>query len=346
MADIEIRTLGRCGRVTLNRPEALNALSAPMMTALDKALTGWSANEATDLIVIDAAGSRAFCSGGDIAELYAKGMAGQYDFGRNFWRDEYRMNARIAACPKPVVTLMLGFTMGGGVGVGCHASHRIVGESSQIAMPECGIGLVPDIGGSYLLAQGPGRLGEYLGTTGSRMGPGDAIYAGFADHFVPEDTWPALIDALTTDGISALPAFLREAPEGRLQGLRAEIDRHFAGETLGDIYRSLRTDDSAFAQEALKALARVSPLAASAAVEIQHRLGRSGTLLQALALEYRFTYRAQDQSDFLEGIRAAIIDKDRKPRWQHASAEAIPAVSVSKMLAPLGPAEWTLEEQT
>ena len=297
-------------------------------------------------MVIDAAGGRAFCSGGDIADLYAQGVAGQFGYGRDFWRDEYRMNARIATYPKPVVSLMQGFTMGGGVGVGCHASHRVVGETSQIAMPECGIGLVPDIGGSFLLAQGPGRLGEYLGTTGTRMGPGDALYAGFADYFVREADWPALIGALVTDGIDTLPDFLRTAPEGGLAALQPDIDRHFAGETLGDIVRSLKTDEGAFAQGTLKSLGRVSPLAASAAVEMQHRLGQHATLLQALALEYRYTFRAQDQGDFLEGIRAAIIDKDRNPRWLHPTIDAVPAYAVAKMLAPLGAEEWTVEEQT
>jgi len=346
MAEFVIRVEGRCGRVTLNRPEALNALSAPMMAALDGALIAWAGDGAVDLVVIDAAGPRAFCSGGDIAELYARGVAREFEFGRQFWRDEYRMNARIAAYPKPVVTLMQGFTMGGGVGVGCHASHRIVAESSQIAMPECGIGLVPDIGGSYLLAQGPGRLGEYLGTTGTRMGPGDAIYAGFADHFVPEGDWPDLKAALEAKGIGALPGFTRDAPEGRLPALQADIDRHFSGKTLADILRSLKTDDGAFAQSALKALGRASPLAASAAVEMQHRLGDHGTLLQALALEYRYTSRAQDQGDFLEGIRATIIDKDRNPKWLHPEIDAVPALAVAKMLAPLGAEEWTMEEQT
>jgi enoyl-CoA hydratase len=140
--------------------------------------------------VIDAAGDKAFCAGGDIAEMYATGTAGDFDYGRRFWADEYRMNAKLFNFPKPVVTFLQGFTMGGGVGVGCHGSHRIVGDSSQIAMPECGIGLVPDVGGSLILARAPGRLGEYLGTTAARMGPGDAIHAGFADYYIPEDAGP------------------------------------------------------------------------------------------------------------------------------------------------------------
>ena len=345
MSDIDIRVEGRCGRVTLNRPAALNALSEPMCVALDAALVAWASDDSIDLVVIDAAGERAFCAGGDIAELYAAGMAGNFAHGQEFWHKEYRMNLRIARYGKPVVSLMQGFTMGGGVGVGCHARHRIVGESSQIAMPECGIGLVPDVGGSFLLALGPGRLGEYLGSTGTRMGPADAIYAGFADAFVPEADWPALIAALVAEGVGALERFDAAPPEGALAAQQALIDAHFGGETMGDIIRSLRADNGAFAQATLKTLARVSPLAASATIEMQHRLGDSPTLPRALELEYRFTYRAQEKSDFLEGIRAAVIDKDRKPKWLHDSIEAVSAAEVAAMLMPLGAKAWTWEDE-
>jgi enoyl-CoA hydratase len=341
---IDIRTEGRCGRVTLNRPEALNALSEAMCIALDAALMDWADDDAVDLVVIDAVGARAFCAGGDIATLYAAGIAGDFAHGQDFWRREYRMNLAIATYPKPVVSLMQGFTMGGGVGVGCHARHRVVGKSSQIAMPECGIGLVPDVGGSFLLARAPGRLGVYLGSTATRMGPADAIYAGFADVFVPEMDWPALIAALVTKGIGALDRFVQPAPKGVLAGIQAAVDRHFGGKTLRDIVHGLRQADSDFARAALAALGRVSPLAASAAVEMQRRLAANPTLPHALALEYRYTHRAQEKGDFLEGIRAMVIDKDRAPQWLHSSVDAVSAADVAAMLAPLGPLEWTEED--
>jgi enoyl-CoA hydratase len=344
MPDMLCRIEGRAGRITFNRPAALNALNAPMCAALDDALRAWEADPAVDLILIDAEGERAFCAGGDVAAVYRQAKAGNFADAQAFWQREYRMNLRIAAYPKPIVSLMQGFTMGGGVGVGCHASHRIVGETAQIAMPECLIGLVPDVGGTFLLARSPGRLGEYLGTTGSRMGPADAIYAGFADHFIPMAKWPELVKSLLDGDIKALNAFVETPSEGKLHSLQPQIDAHFAGETYADILRSLRGDSSDFAMATLETLGRMSPLSASVTVEMLHRLGDAPYMDQALALEYRFTFRAQQESDLLEGIRAALIDKDRKPKWRHTRAEDVTGLDVSRLLMPLGPDEWKAED--
>ena len=171
MTDISIRITGHAGRITLQRPEALNAMTYDMCCAIEAAMDAWAHDDAVKLVILDADGDRAFCSGGDIAELYATGTKGDYAYGQTFWADEYRLNHKIFHYPKPVVSFLQGFTMGGGVGIGCHGSHRIVGDSSQIAMPECGIGLVPDVGGTLMLALAPGRLGEYLCTTAARMTP-------------------------------------------------------------------------------------------------------------------------------------------------------------------------------
>ena len=225
MNEIDIRIEGRAGRITLSRPAALNALNHKMVQALDRALKDWRNDPRVALVLIDAAGDRAFCAGGDIAEVHAAGRTGDFAFGQRFWRDEYRMNDRIARFGKPVVSLIHGFCMGGGVGVACHASHRIVGETAQLAMPECAIGLVPDVGGSFLLARAPGHLGAWLAVTGARMGPGDAIFAGFADTFVPQADWPALRVALIETGDPAsIAVFARTAPEGRLDALLSQID--------------------------------------------------------------------------------------------------------------------------
>lgn len=341
MSDISVRIEGRAGRITLQRPEALNALTYDMVLAIEAALDEWR-NADIDLVLLDAEGDRAFCSGGDIADMYASGQADNLEYGRQFWRDEYRLNAKIFEYPKPVVSFLQGFTMGGGVGVGCHGSLRIVGDSSQIAMPECGIGLVPDVGGSLMLALAPGRLGEYLGLTASRMGPADAIFAGFADAYAPEAEWPALKAHMVQTG--TLPTLDTPAPEGTLKELLEQINRHFAGETLGDVLRSLTADESEFATTALKTLNRNAPLAMGCAMTIVRRLRSANSVRQALDQEFRYTFRAVAQGDFIEGIRAAIIDRDRNPKWAHSGPEAVTNMDVSQMLMPLGADALNWEE--
>jgi enoyl-CoA hydratase len=338
--DILIRIEGKAGRITLNRPAALNALTHDMCRAIHSTLRIWRDDPSVQVVLLDATGSRAFCSGGDIAEMYATGQRGDYTYGRAFWRDEYRMNAALFEFPKPTVSFLQGYTMGGGVGVGCHAGLRIVGETAQIALPEVGIGLIPDVGGSMILARAPGRIGEYLGSTGARMGPADAIHAGFADLYLPQAEWEAAKAAIITTGRAEMAG--TAPPPGRLAGLQAQIDRHFGGETLEDILRSLRAEDSEFARETLALLSRNAPLSMACTIEMLHRLGDAPDIRTALALEYRFTWRAMQQADFLEGIRAAIIDKDRRPNWRHKGA--VPGVDVARMLMPLGPDTLTFEE--
>jgi enoyl-CoA hydratase/carnithine racemase len=311
-----------------------------MAVRLEHALDDWFADDDVAVVLIDAAGEKAFCAGGDIADLYARGKAGDYDFGREFWRQEYRLNLKIATYPKPVVAFMQGFTMGGGVGVACHASHRIVCESSKIAMPECGIGLIPDVGGSFLLGRNADELGAYLGLTGGRMGAEDAIYAGFADVFVPEAEWDTLkVGLVKTADVSLVEGAAQPAFGGELAGQTDEINHLFAGATLVDIADALASSGTEFADAAAKRFAKPSPLAMSCALRAI-RAARTGGLADALKREYRFTYRAQAQGDFIEGIRAQIIDRDFAPKWRHTSF-AVPQGDIDAMLADLGSDEWT-----
>ncbi|WP_135503336.1 enoyl-CoA hydratase/isomerase family protein [Roseovarius aestuariivivens] len=346
MSDIDIRITGRAGRITLTRPKALNAMSYDMCLAIEDALDAWVDDDEVKLVIIDAEGDKAFCAGGDIQQLYDTGRAGDYAYGQKFWRDEYRLNAKIAEYSKPYIAFMQGFTMGGGVGISCHGSHRIVCESSQIAMPECGIGLVPDVGGSLLLAQAPGRLGEYLGLTAARMGPGDAIYAGFADTFIPRSDWPDLIRQLEETGdLEHITAKSVVEPAGQLVADQAEIDASFAGEDLLSIVNALKSASADLPQSALKAMNRNSPLSMACAVEMIHRLrGPAADIRRALDLEYRFTFRAMEHGDFLEGIRAAVIDKDRQPNWQH-DLDRPPSLAASRMLMPLGENKLTFDKK-
>ncbi|MCL6283070.1 enoyl-CoA hydratase/isomerase family protein [Ruegeria sp. 2012CJ41-6] len=347
MADIYIRTTGRAGRITLTRPQALNAMTYEMCLGIDTAMRNWREDDAVDLVILDATGDKAFCAGGDIAELYETGTRGDYHYGRRFWRDEYRLNALIHEYPKPVVSFLQGFTMGGGVGIGCHGSHRVVCDSSRISMPEVGIGLVPDVGGSLMLAQAPGRLGEYLAVTAHRMGPDDAILVGFADHYIPQDQWGDLIEMLESSGDAThVETHARPAPVGDLRGQEPEIDQLFDGDTLDDILTHLHTQDSELAQRALRAMSRHSPLSMACGIEILHQLrGHAPSIRRALELEYRFTARAMEYGDFLEGIRAQIIDKDRNPHWQYADM-VVPEQAVSQMLLPLAQEPLTFEEET
>ncbi|MCE0504838.1 enoyl-CoA hydratase/isomerase family protein [Roseivivax sp. GX 12232] len=336
MSEVSIRKEGRAGRITLTREKSLNALSHKMCLQIEAALLDWLADEAVSLVILDAAGEKAFCAGGDIAAMYHEGIKGNYDAARAFWRDEYRMNALLAEYPKPILSFAQGFVMGGGVGLGGHVSHRIVGESTQVAMPECGIGLVPDVGGSLLLSRAPGRLGEYLGLTGARMGAGDAIHCGFADRFVPEARWEALKTSLSETGdLAALEAATAPAPESPLAAEQDRLDTLFGSGDLAGILETLRADGSETSAKALKGLSRGSPLSLAVTLELirRHR-AEAQDIRAALALEYRATHRAMDQGDFLEGVRAQVIDKDRSPNWQHDLA-ALPFEEARAMLAPV-----------
>ena len=337
MSDVILAKAGRAGRITLNRPEALNALTHEMCLAIEAALDDWADDPDVALVLIEGAGERAFSAGGDIAVMYETGTSGDYSYGRKFWSDEYRLNAKIAKYSKPYIAFMHGFVMGGGAGVSIHASHRVVTESTRVAMPECGIGLVPDVGSTHLLAAAPGALGAYLGTTGTRMGPGDAIYAGFADSFVPAGAWDALkLRLIETGDPAEIAKAAAPSPEASLAKDQAAIDAAFTARDHKALLANLAATDTDWARKTAETLARQSPLSAACTLQLVARAKTGGRIEAALAQEYRFVSRCMELGDFLEGIRAQIIDKDRNPKWRHPALGDVTQSDVEAMLAPLG----------
>lgn len=343
--EINIRKTGKTGRITLTRPDALNAMTYEMCMGIGDALEAWEKDSGISIIVIDAEGSRSFCSGGDIAALYKTGTEGNYDYGRKFWADEYRINEKIKNYPKSYVAIMDGIVMGGGVGISAHGSQRIVTENTMFAMPECGIGLVPDVGGNYFLSRAQGSIGEYLGATAARLNASDCIYAGIADCFVPETELPELIRSLEANSdVSVIQEFSRECVPGELALNQKTIDTHFSKANAVEIITSLEADPDEWETTAAKLMRRNCPLSVACAVEIVRQSRKAQTIKDILRLEYRFTYRSMSHGDFIEGIRAQIIDKDRKPKWQTATLEELTQNQINSMLASLGADELTFQE--
>lgn len=333
------RTGHGLGRLTLDRPEAINALDLGMVRELQAALDGWEHASDVDLVLLDGAGERGLCAGGDVRGLHAEIASGRGADTHVFFRDEYRLNARIAEYPKPLVVFADGITMGGGIGLAGHAAIRIVTERSRLAMPETRIGLTPDVGGSWLLARAPGRLGEYLGLTGAVMDASDAIYAGFADSFVPSDRLDALRDALETradpTGPAELVLLFDETPEPpALAAQRGWIDDAFAADDVPGILERLRARPEPEAAAAAQTLSEVSPTSLAVTLEAVRRARALPDLRAALAQEYALVlWFATTQPDLPEGIRAQLVDKDRTPRWQPARIEDVTAATVRDAFA-------------
>lgn len=343
---VDIHTIGRTGRITLNRPGVLNALDHAMSLAIERALDRWANDDGVDMVLIDSAGGRAFCAGGDIAALYASGRAGDFASARRFWADEYRLNAKLACYDKPYVALMDGIVMGGGCGISVHGTHRVVTQRSMIAMPECAIGLVPDVGLSLALARAPGRVGEFLAMTGWRIDGDDAVAFGLADVVVDAANLPELAARLEAGADpEAIAAFAKLPGAGSLAPHLDLIDRHFSHETAYECLLSLETDTSEFAGKAASMIRRASALSLACSLALIRTARGLPTVRDALRHEYRFTFRSMSDGDFLEGVRAQIIDKDRRPDWRFKSLHDVDRPLVDAMLAPLGADELDFSEQ-
>ncbi|MET9146804.1 enoyl-CoA hydratase/isomerase family protein [Streptomyces sp. NPDC004042] len=338
-----LRTDGRAAHIVLNRPRALNALTHEMVRRIDAALTAWEHDPAVATVVISGAGERGLCAGGDIRAIHDDAKTGDGTAAAAFWRDEYRLDARIARYPKPYVAVMDGIVMGGGVGVSAHGSVRVVTERARVAMPETGIGFVPDVGGTYLLGLAPGELGTHLALTGAQIGAGDALLCGLADHHVPA----AALGAFTADlaGLSvhdALARYVRQPPPGDLAGQREWIDTCYAADTVEEILDRLLGRGEAAAKEAAETLLSKSPTALKVTLAALRRARRLGPLEAVLDQEYRVSCAALAAPDLVEGVRAQVIDKDRRPRWSPGTLAEVTAADVDRFFAPLGDRELGL----
>ena len=337
---------GAAGIVTLNRPQALNAVTHAMVLALRVQLDRWADDPAITRVVITAAGERAFSAGGDIRALYDLGCAGRHDEALQFWRDEYPLNVAIKNFRKPYVVLIDGIVMGGGVGVSVHGSHRVAGDRFQFAMPEVGIGFFPDVGATWFLPRMPGELGTYCGLTGERFGGADAIAAGLATHRIPSARFGALLDGLTGKlSVDALlAAFAEPAGEGAILARRGAIDRLFAGGRIEDILAALDRETGDEAEWARKTAATIrtkSPLSLKLALA-QVRRGKGWDFETCMRAEFHIVSRVIHGHDFYEGVRAVIVDKDNKPRWRPATLAEVSEAEVERHFALLGADELVL----
>lgn len=338
--DLIVERAGAAGVIRLNRPKALNALTLEMTRETAKALDAFEADPKVALVILEGAGERGLCAGGDIRGLYESAMV-KGDLGKIFWREEYIVNARISKYPKPYVAYMDGLVMGGGVGLAGHASHRIVTEKTKMAMPEVGLGFFPDVGGTWLLSRAPGELGTYFGLTGLNMNGADAVAARMADVLIKTGDWPALREALTTaspgaDADSVMTTIKRFAAAdevGPVTQQRDLIDRAFAHDSVEEIVAALEQDGSDFALATLKAMTDKSPRGLKVTLKLL-RLGRaSKSLEECLSREYLAALEVFDSADFVEGVRAAIIDKDRNPKWQPPDLKGVTPEIVARYLA-------------
>ncbi|MBI3705592.1 MAG: enoyl-CoA hydratase/isomerase family protein [Rhizobiales bacterium] len=340
---------GAAGIVTLNRPKALNAITHGMVRALHAQLVLWADDAAVTRVVIQAAGERAFCAGGDIRMLYDLGKAGRHKEALQFWGDEYRLNTAIKNYRKPYVALIDGIVMGGGVGVSVHGSHRVAGDRFSFAMPEVGIGIFPDVGGTWFLPRMPGELGAYCALTGERFGIADGVGAGIATHRIPSARFAALIEALsgTVSVDAVLAAFAEPAGEGPIVAKRAAIDRLFAGRQVEEIVAALEREaaaggaDAEWAGKTAATIRTKSPLSLKLALA-QVRRGGAWDFETCMRTEFRIVSRVIHDHDFYEGVRAVIVDKDNKPRWRPATLAAVSAAEVERHFAPLPDAELDL----
>lgn len=323
---------GRIGRILLNRPKALNALDLEMIRACTKALQDWRDDPHVHAVVIEGAGDRAFCAGGDIRAVRQFHLEGQSDQVEAFFSEEYALNYLIATYPKPYVALVDGICMGGGIGVSVHGGYRVATEHALYAMPETAIGFFPDIGATYFLPRLPGRLGFYLALTGARMAGADAVHAGFATHFTPRERLAHLSRQLATDGVAALASRAAPLPPFSLQAHRPLIDECFSAEDMCGVIHRLESSPDDFPRDTAATLRTMSPSSLAWSFRMLQQ-GAHRTLRQCLDAELRATRTITPYHEFIEGVRAMVVDKDRQPKWRPARIEDVDPNEIGNLIA-------------
>jgi len=333
--EVLVERRGALGRLTLNRPRAINALNHSMVRTLATALDAWRADDSVRTVLLSGAGDRGLCAGGDIVAIYTAVLAGRDDAVR-FWADEYALDAAIARYPKPYVALMDGLVLGGGIGLSAHGGIRIVTERTRIGMPEVSIGFFPDVGGTYLLSHAPGELGTHLGLTGGTASGADAIAIGLADHFVPSERLAELATALETrDADEVIAELAVTPPASELLAKRAWIDELYAGDDAQVILERLAASAEPAAQEAAATIGAKSPTSVALTLAALRRAAALPSLEAALDQDFRVATRISRGTEVIEGIRAQVIDKDRTPHWSPATLAEVTADAVEQYFAPL-----------
>jgi enoyl-CoA hydratase/carnithine racemase len=326
---VQVWRAGRAGRIRLTRPKALNALDAEMVRLIHGAIKDFGADPSVHVVLVDAP-ERGFCAGGDIRTLRAGALAGDEAAVVGFFAAEYAMNQAIADLRKPYVALIDGVCMGGGIGISVHGSHRVASERAMFAMPETAIALFPDVGTSYVLPRLPGALGMYIGLTGARMLGADAVHAGFATHFVPSARFGELAAAVEADGAAAVAGFAEPLPGFSLAGQRPVIDAAFAAPSVAGIMSRLEEDGGEFAVATLATLRAHSPSSVHWSFKVLRR-GAGQNLPEALATELRLVRHVAMSAEFLEGVRAVVVDKDKSPKWQPARIEDVDLAGIDRL---------------
>ncbi len=345
--DVLVRQERALRRITLNRPKALNAITLEMAVTMTAFMRSWATDPEVGAVLLDGAGERGLCAGGDLRALYDAAKSNG-PLPAQFWSTEYRLNVLIARYPKPVIAVMDGMVMGGGVGLSTHASHRVVTERSAIAMPEAGIGFFPDVGVSYLLARSPGQTGTHLALTGDRMAAADAIYCGLADTHLAvanlSDLPTALADCRSAHDVRARLGDMSSQPaEGRLAAARQWIDRCYGGNDVEGIFDRLRQSTNEGAAAALTTISTKSPTSLMVTLRNVRSAVSFDRVEESFQQDYRIALACIAGHDFIEGIRATIVDKDRNPAWRPDKPEDVTQEIVDRHFQTVGALELTFE---